>query len=83
MVKNPPANAEDTGSIPGLGRPLEKGMTVYSSILACEISWTEEPVGSRSWGHKELDMTKASNTTQCPFQGYREYLLGGRNSISK
>ena len=23
--------------------PLEKGMTTHSSILACEIPWTEEP----------------------------------------
>ena len=37
MVKSPPANAGDirhTGSIPGSGRPLEKGMATYSSILA-------------------------------------------------
>ena len=37
VVKNPPANAGDirhTGSIPGSGRPLEKGMATYSSILA-------------------------------------------------
>ena len=25
--------------------PLEKGMTTYSSILACRIPWTEEPGG--------------------------------------
>ena len=25
MVKNPPANAGDTGSVPGLGRPLGGG----------------------------------------------------------
>ena len=33
MVKNLPANAGDTGSIPGLGRPLEEGMATHSSIL--------------------------------------------------
>ena len=27
----------------GLEDPLEKGIATYSSILACEISWTEEP----------------------------------------
>ena len=38
MVKNLPANAGDTGSIPGSGRcPLEKGMTTHSSILAWRI----------------------------------------------
>ena len=39
MVKNLPANAGDTGLIPGSGRFLEKEI----SILAWEIPWTEEP----------------------------------------
>ena len=52
--KNPPANAGDTGSIPGLGESLEKDMATDSSILAWDIPWTEEPVrlqpkGSQSW----------------------------------
>ena len=68
---------------PGREDPFEKEMTTHSSILAWEISWTEEPVGYRSQGHKELDTTEVSNTTQCPFQGCREYLLGRRNGISK
>ena len=37
VVKNPPANAgdiSDTGSIPGLKDPLEKGLETSSSILA-------------------------------------------------
>ena len=45
-MKNLPANAGDTGdlgSIPGLGRTLEKEMTTHSSILGCEIPWMEEP----------------------------------------
>ena len=36
-------NTEDTSSIPGSGRSLEKGMAAHSSILAWEIRWTEEP----------------------------------------
>ena len=37
-VKSPSANAGDAkDSIPGLGRPLEKGMATYSSILAWKI----------------------------------------------
>ena len=32
-VKNPPANAGDTGSIPGLEGPLEKKMATHSRIL--------------------------------------------------
>ena len=30
--------------------PLEKGMTIHSSILAWEIPWTEEPGGLQSVG---------------------------------
>ena len=44
-VKNPPANAGDTGdagSIPGLRRPLEKEMAPHSSVLAWKIPLTEE-----------------------------------------
>ena len=47
-VKDPPANAGDMGSIPGLEDPLEKEMATHSSILAWEIRWTEEPVGLQS-----------------------------------
>ena len=47
VVKNPPANAEEAGSIPGSGRSLEKEMATHSSILAWEIPWTEEPGGLR------------------------------------
>ena len=43
LVKNPPANAEDVGSIPGSGRP--PGEATHSSILTCKIPWTEEPGG--------------------------------------
>ena len=48
VVKNLPDNAGDAryaGSIPGLGRFPEKGMTTHSSILAWRIPWTEEPGG--------------------------------------
>ena len=30
--------------------PLEKGMATYTSILAWEIPWTEEPGGLQSMG---------------------------------
>ena len=36
---------------PGIGKtPLEKKMATYSSILAWEIPWTEEPGGLQSMG---------------------------------
>ena len=41
VVKNPPANAGDTGSIPGSGRSPEKELATHSNILAWEIPWTE------------------------------------------
>ena len=50
MVKNPPANAREAGSIPGQEDALEKGMAAHSSILAWKIPWTEEPGGLQSMG---------------------------------
>ena len=40
--KESACNAGDLGSIPGLGKPLEKGMATHSSILDWRIPWTEE-----------------------------------------
>ena len=45
VVKDPPANAGDMGSIPGLEDPLEKEMATHSSILAWEIQWTGSLLG--------------------------------------
>ena len=50
MVKNPPANAGDPGSVPGSGRSLEKEVATRSSILAWKIPWTEEPGELQSIG---------------------------------
>jgi len=43
-------SGEDTGSTPGLGRSLEKGMAMHPSILAWRIPWTEEPGELQSMG---------------------------------
>ena len=48
VVQNPPANAGDAGSIPGLGRTPEEGNGNHSSILAWEIPLSEEPGRLRS-----------------------------------
>ena len=37
-----------------MGFPLEKGMATHSSILAWEISWTEEPGGLQSMGLQKI-----------------------------
>ena len=45
VVKNPPANVGDVGSIPGSGRSPGGGHGNHSSVLAWRIPWTEEPAG--------------------------------------
>ena len=42
MVRNLPANAEDTRESLGWENPLEEGVATHSSILAWRIPWTEE-----------------------------------------
>ena len=42
MVKNPSANAEDAGSIPGSGRFPGGRMATHSNILDGKIPRTEE-----------------------------------------
>ena len=54
VVKNPPANAGDVGSIPGSEDPLEQKMTTRPSILAWEITWTEEPGRPQSMGSERV-----------------------------
>ena len=63
MVKNLPANAggiRDTGSIPGLGRPLGEG---HGNLL--QYSCLEKPRDRGTWqatahGVAESDMTEAT-----------------------
>ena len=57
-VKNLPANAGDTGLIPGSGRsPGERSGNPLQYFPAWEISRTEEHGGLQSVGSQELDMT--------------------------
>ena len=56
MVKNPPANTGDLGSVLGQEDPLQKRMATQSSILAWRIPWTAESgrlqsMGSQRVGH--------------------------------
>ena len=59
MIKNMPANAGDSGSIPGSERfPWRRKMANHSSILAYEIPRTKEPAGLQSMGaQKRWNMT--------------------------
>ena len=43
MIKNPSANAGNTGLIPDWEDPLEEKMATHSSILAKIIPWAEKP----------------------------------------
>ena len=53
-VKDPPANAGDTGLIPGQEDPLQEEMVTHSSILAWRIPWTEGPGGLLSMGPQRV-----------------------------
>ena len=52
--KESACNAEDPGSIPGLGKSIGEGKATHSSILDLETSWR----GLQFMGRKEPDMTK-------------------------
>ena len=54
MVKNPPINARDVGSVLGLENPLQEEIATHSSILDWEISWTEKPGGLQSTGSQRV-----------------------------
>ena len=62
VVKNLPGMQEETQEMQvrslGWDDPLEKEMATHTSILAWEITRTEEPGGLRTWGLKELDSTQ-------------------------
>ena len=57
--KESACNAGDPGSIPGLGRSLEKGMATHSSIFAWRIPMDKRSLADYSpWGPKESDTTE-------------------------
>jgi len=55
--KESPCNAGDLGSIPVLGRSMEKGKTTHISMLVGRIPWTggASQAGYSPWGLKESD----------------------------
>ena len=57
MIKNPPANAGDMGSILGQDDPLEKEMATPSIIFSWRIPWTEESGGLQSMGSQRVGTT--------------------------
>ena len=54
-------SAGDLGSIPGLGRSLEKEMATHSSILAWRIPWTEELGRQQTMGSQRVRKYRVTN----------------------
>ena len=67
VVKNPSANAGNTGLIPGSGRSPGEGNATHSSIFAWEIPSTEEPGGLRPKEGEELGTTEHMFQPPYPF----------------
>ena len=72
VVKNPPANARDSGFIPesegsrgeGNGNPLQY------SCLANPTDIRQSLLGYSPWGHKELDLQTKQQTSLCLILGW-------------
>ena len=64
VKKNLPANAADTGSIPGSERSPGEGNATHSSILIWEIPWTEEPSGLQSMSSQTVRHDLATKQQQ-------------------
>ena len=58
VVKNPPASAGDTGSIPGLGRSLGKG-----NGNPLQYSYLRNPMDGGDWRAAVHGVAKALDTT--------------------
>ena len=63
VVKNLPAMQETRVQSLGQEDPLEKEMTIHSSILAWEIPWTEEPGGLQCMESQKNRMLLSDQTT--------------------
>ena len=57
MVKNPPANAGDTGSIPGLGRSPGEG-----NGNALQYSCVRQPIDREAWRASVHGVARDSDT---------------------
>ena len=61
MVKNLPAMQETRVWSLDWEIPLEKGMAIHFSVLACRIPWTEEPGGLQSMGSQRIGCDWVTN----------------------
>ena len=67
VVKNPSANAGNTGLIPGSGISPGEGNATHSNIFAWEIPSTEEPGGLHPKDGEELGTTEHMFQPPYPF----------------
>ena len=78
VVKNPSANAGDTGSIPGSGRSPEEEVATHSSILAWKNPRDRGVWWATVHGVAELDTTELTHTyTTDQVCGWPSYILMG------
>ena len=67
--KESACNAEDLGSIPGLGRsPWRRAWQPTPVFFHRESPWTKELAGYSLWGPKESDTTEQLSTAQHPYK---------------
>ena len=64
VIKNLPANAEDSISVPGLGRSPGEG-NGNQVFLPGKYHGQRNLVGYIPWGHEELDITEHTHTHWC------------------
>ena len=69
MVKNLPAMQETQVRSLGQEEPLEKETATHASILAWEISWTEEPGELQSMGLQRVRHDLATRPNQTEIDG--------------
>ena len=70
VVKNPLANAGNTGDVgdlggrsSGMGDALEEEIAAHTSILAWKLPWTEEPGGLQTVGLQRVEYHWATEPT--------------------
>ena len=83
MVKNPLANARETGLIPGPGRSLREGNGNLLQYSCLGNPVDRNLVGYSSWGCQESHITERLNNPQFPSLWQKEYTnLGGDRGLS-